>query len=493
MVTLCYLRRYLAFCKSLFEAHKGSVEVSIEVAEWLAGIVRVLERHRAILEAPAVSDEDRRTLLDELGSAFSDYRDKVYRSGFSGSQSLEMAAAVRLCDVAMPYLDHSIRANRRDDGLYHSYNLVDLRDSATAPISPLYEMLEGQVAVLSAGVLSPTEVSDLIGALFDSRTYRPGEGTFMLYPERSLPGFLEKNVVSKEEVHGNPLLQRLLDSRDERIVLRDAAGKYRFAPSLHNAMALKLELDALTCEPCLADLVRDHRKSTMDSYESVFNHRFFTGRSGAMYAYEGLGSIYWHMVSKLLVAVQESFFHAARSGASKSELKEIADGYYRIRSGMGFNKTPQEFGAFPPDPYSHTPSGRGAKQPGMTGQSKEDILSRWMEFGVFSLGGRIEFRPAMLRTADFLSESRSWEVRGIDGDSQVLVLPKDSLGFTICGVPVIYQLGKAGPQTVVETFEGTEEIAEGVELSVPASRSIFARSGTIKQITVSLTVRELFQ
>ena len=129
----------------------------------------------------------------------------------------------------------------------------------------------------------------------------------------------------------------------------------------------------------------------------------------------------------------------------------------------------------------------------MTGQSKEDILSRWMEFGVFSLGGRIEFRPAMLRTADFLSESRSWEVREIDGDSRVLVLPKDSLGFTICGVPVIYQLGKAGPQTVVETFEGTEEIAEGVELSVPASRSIFARSGTIKQITVSLTVRELFQ
>ena len=33
----------------------------------------------------------------------------------------------------------------------------------------------------------------------------------------------------------------------------------------------------------------------------------FTGRSGAFYKYEGLGSIYWHMVSKLLVAVQETW------------------------------------------------------------------------------------------------------------------------------------------------------------------------------------------
>ena len=41
---------------------------------------------------------------------------------------------------------------------------------------------------------------------------------------------------------------------------------------------------------------------------------------------------------------------------------------------MGFKKTesPAEYGAFPDDPYSHTPSFGGARQPGMTGQVKEE-------------------------------------------------------------------------------------------------------------------------
>ena len=40
------------------------------------------------------------------------------------------------------------------------------------------------------------------------------------------------------------------------------------------------------------------------------------------------------------------------------------------------------YGAFPTDPYSHTPAGKGAQQPGMTGQVKEDVISRFGELGV---------------------------------------------------------------------------------------------------------------
>ena len=36
---------------------------------------------------------------------------------------------------------------------------------------------------------------------------------------------------------------------------------------------------------------------------------------------------------------------------------------------------PELYGAFPTDPYSHTPGGKGAQQPGMTGQVKEDLLA----------------------------------------------------------------------------------------------------------------------
>ena len=41
-------------------------------------------------------------------------------------------------------------------------------------------------------------------------------------------------------------------------------------------------------------------------FEEIFDHKSFTGRSGTFFGYEGLGSIYWHMVSKLLLSVQET-------------------------------------------------------------------------------------------------------------------------------------------------------------------------------------------
>ena len=55
------------------------------------------------------------------------------------------------------------------------------------------------------------------------------------------------------------------------------------------------------------------------------------------------------------------------------------------------HKSPELYGAFPTDPYSHTPAGKGAQQPGMTGQVKEDILSEVLEIGVFVKEGLIQF------------------------------------------------------------------------------------------------------
>ena len=51
-------------------------------------------------------------------------------------------------------IDHSIASNRREDGTYNAYNLLDLREGAV-DVDPLYLMLEGQVAALSAGAIAP--------------------------------------------------------------------------------------------------------------------------------------------------------------------------------------------------------------------------------------------------------------------------------------------------------------------------------------------------
>ena len=84
---------------------------------------------------------------------------------------------------------------------------------------------------------------------------------------------------------------------------------------------------------------------------------------------------------------------------------KLLDHYYEINAGIGVHKSPELYGAFPTDPYSHTPGGKGAQQPGMTGQVKEDILSRFGELGVFVKDGKLLFNPSLLRKEEFLKES----------------------------------------------------------------------------------------
>jgi len=50
MVTLCYLRRFLAFCRAIFSgAGTPAIEVSSEVAETFRRVAEALERHASLL------------------------------------------------------------------------------------------------------------------------------------------------------------------------------------------------------------------------------------------------------------------------------------------------------------------------------------------------------------------------------------------------------------------------------------------------------------
>jgi hypothetical protein len=121
-----------------------------------------------------------------------------------------------------------------------------------------------------------------------------------------------------------------------------------------------------------------------------------------MFGYEGLGCIYWHMVAKLLLAVQERVFEAA--DAKAPELPALKDFYRRVRDGLGYRKDAAAYGAFPADPYSHTPGQGGAQQPGMTGQVKEEILTRWGELGLRVRAGRVHFNPVLLDASEIAED-----------------------------------------------------------------------------------------
>ena len=482
MVTLYQLRRYLDHLRDLVRG-SGSTEFSVsnEVVDWLRAVTSVLQHSQP--EATDLTDSERKLVMDGLGAAFDEYRTVIYDTGFSGTTEVGLDEVVGLCDISIAHLDATIRTNRRDDGLYHSYNLVRFADEgSSAAVEHLYEMLEGQVAVLESGLLGPEERADIVDALFSSAMYRDDQGSFMLYPARHLPSFLEKNVVPADAVRNNPLLEALLEAGERSIITIDIDGNFRFGAGFSNAGDLKAALDGLGREESWAELVTAHRNVTLDTYEQVFGHHAYTGRSGSMYGYEGIGSIYWHMVAKLLVAVQASVLDATREGASAETIARLIDGYWRVRGGLGFNKTAEQFGAIPIDPYSHSPDHAGAQQPGMTGLVKEELLTRMLELGVVVENGEIRIDPILLRGSELLQSREAWPIYGVDGAPQELELAEGSLGMTLCQVPIVVS-ATSGEATIEVVFsDGTTKEWAGLALNGSVSAEVFARSGVVERI-----------
>ena len=481
MVTLSQLRRYLHHLRRLFDgAGPDQFPISTEVTTWLRAVAATLSETRP----GELGDSARKVLMDALGRAFTEYRSAVYESGFSGERvSLDLGEIVALCDRSIAHLDATIRANRRADGLFHSYNLIHFAHSGdAATVEHLFEMLEGQVAALESGVLSPEERAEVLDALFASGMYREDQGTFMLYPVRTLPSFLDKNVVPDDAVESNELLEAMLEAGGSAIIAVDDVGRFRFGADFANRTDLEIALDEMAADPRWDAMVKAHRTATLETYEQVFGHHSYTGRSGSMYGYEGIGSIYWHMVAKLLVAVQASVVEAASDAASDATVERLVEKYWRVRSGLGFNKTAGQFGAIPIDPYSHTPAHAGAQQPGMTGLVKEELLTRPLEVGVSVQDGQIRFDPILLRRSELLTDREPWSVWGPDLETRELDLPAGSLGTTLCQVPIVVET--TGGESAIEIHfeDGTIDRVPGLALSRDVSASVFARSGAVVRI-----------
>lgn len=484
VVTLAYLRRYLVFCRELLAGGPADLVVTAELRAFFDDVVGALEGRRDDLRS-GFDAAGRRALMDALGMAGDRYRRQVYTASLGGEwRPLPRAAILEALDLALAYVEHTLRANRRADGLYHSYNLLSLGEGS-ARIGRLTEMLEGQVAILSAGLMDAEESLAVLRALRGSALYRPDQASYLLYPNRALPGFRQKNRLAAAEVGDLPLVAALEAIGDARLLARDVDGVYHFGGDLHNVRDVRAILGELERNPDLAPLVRADGARIEALFEQVFRHGEFTGRSGSFFAYEGLGSIYWHMVAKLLLAAQECFERAVDAGAAPATIDGLAAAYHEIGAGLGFRKSPAVYGAFPTDPYSHTPLGRGAQQPGMTGQVKEELLTRMGELGVRVAGGRVAFRPRLLDPGAWGAPAGSFVYRDVAGRRQSLALPEGALAFTLCQTPVIYLRGK-GPRITLQLAGGGERLVEGDQLDAATSRQIFEREGQITSITVSL-------
>jgi hypothetical protein len=482
MVTLYYLRRFLVFTRELFTREQGKeIELSAELAVLFGQVFDTLQGYMPLLNAP-ISDRDRKSILDELGGAGSIYREKLYGQGLSGERSVVSVARLQsFCDSALRHIDHSIHANRRSDGLYHSYNLMTIAGDAIRT-RRLHEMLEGQVAVLSSGALTPAQDVALLEALRNSSLYRTDQNSYILYPDRPLPCFLEKNNVPQCEVEKSKLLMSMLERDDRRIAVRDVEGGIHFNASFCSSVILKQALHELK-KSDFRQLAKKEEQQILGLYEKVFDHQSFTGRSGTFYKYEGLGCIYWHMVSKLLLAVREALEQAVASGADESILQQLRDHYNSVYDGLGVHKSPAVFGAIPTDPYSHTPAFAGAQQPGMTGQVKEDFIARMGEMGVYVENGELAFVPQLICRTEFLAESKTFHYWDVKGNPKTINLERGTVAFTYCQVPVVAH--RSGPRRIQATFaDGISQLVDGLKLDAATSAAVFDRSGTIQRLDV---------
>lgn len=483
VVTLSYLRRTLLYCRELFQ-HSAieKIPVRSEVHDLYAKIFQILVHFQSLLDS-SFSDEQRRLMMDELGQAGSDYRWTLYSQGFSEEfTELPVGDLLTFLELTQRYVEHTLRANKRGDNLYHAYNILHFGDRS-ASIDHLYEMLEGQVAILSSGLLTAEESLRLLRSMRDGPLYCPEQHSYLLYPDRNPPRFLEKNCIAPAQVSSLKLVSELVKAKDHTLIIKDLDNNYHFSSSIRNVKDVTRALGLLSKQAEYTELVKAEAKNIEDLFESIFQHAEFTGRSGTFFAYEGLGSVYWHMVSKFLLAVQETILRTR----DKSNCTDLIATYYDIRMGLGFNRSPEDFGAFPTVPYSHTPKGQGAKQPGMTGVVKEEILTRQGELGCGITGGRIEFDFLLLDKKELLSTPAAFKFWNVNGQQETIELQAGSLAFSICQVPVIIQAASTESISVHKN-DGSIQAINGLVLDDKNSRRIFTRDGSIHHLVVSCCV-----
>ena len=482
MVTLYYLRRFINFFEDIIEkSSQASYAVSKELSHFFQSVASGLYSQEGILSGK-ISDTDRKTLLDILGKAGSTYRATIYETGFtSDKEAITKDDLTSFFNVLKKYLDHTIVANKRTDNLYHAYNLMTVENDAEVSISYLSEMLEGQVAVLSSGYLSAKEALSVLDGLKASALFREDQYSYILYPNKDLPRFTSKNIIPAASVEKSELLNQLLADGNTQIIEKDITGACHFNANFNNGVRLKETLDTLSDK--YQSLLAKDEKLILAIYEEMFDHKSFTGRSGTFFGYEGLGSIYWHMVSKLLIAAQENCLLAIEENESEEVIGRLLEHYYEINEGIGVHKSPELYGAFPTDPYSHTPAGKGAQQPGMTGQVKEDILSRFGEIGVFVKAAQLQFNPRLLRKEEFLTTSKEFAYVDLDNSEKTIRIEPNSFCFTYCQIPVIYKTSeKKGVEVSFE--DASTKTYEDLMIEASVSQKIFERTGEVKKIIV---------
>ena len=92
----------------------------------------------------------------------------------------------------------TLKINERKDGLIHSYNTLKINKNCLERAN-LDLMLEGQVSILSCNYLSNSKALGLLNSLKGSQLFCPERKSYLLYPNKKVTPFLEKNIINSNK------------------------------------------------------------------------------------------------------------------------------------------------------------------------------------------------------------------------------------------------------------------------------------------------------
>jgi hypothetical protein len=119
----------------------------------------------------------------------------------------------------------------------------------------------------------------------------------------------------------------------------------------------------------------------------------------------------------------------------------------------------------------------------MTGQVKEEIMTRRAELGLFVRHRQICFDPLLLRREEFLAKPAIFEYVDVAGERQNLRLERGSLAFTMCQTVFVVHLD-ADERVIVRFSDRTEDSVHHDSLGPEVSEEIFRRTGRVARVDV---------
>ena len=126
MVTTCYLRRMLNFLKEIYSA---SYEDSFEIPETEKQFFdEILKIYSKISPEDSQNPKTRADFTRSCGTAFEKERLAFYddNSLLQKTVPLTKAELLNALDVFLSHLEYSIKLNKKQNGLYHSYNTLSI-------------------------------------------------------------------------------------------------------------------------------------------------------------------------------------------------------------------------------------------------------------------------------------------------------------------------------------------------------------------------------